>query len=727
MTISLASTALNYAKTLGWAVHPVDIEKKPTTQHGRNDATRDEPTIRQFFKNGAQIGVATGSESGLFVLDVDLDEKRGINGYETLEYLEGIHGPLPKTPQQRTGRGGMQYLFKYQEGLKNSTSKIGAGIDTRGQGGYIVVAPSRNTNGPYTWVVSPRDVPLADVPEWLIEALKEAEKPPEAHSAPNGEDRPYCLKMLGRAIARCATAPDGTKHDVLLDMAVWMGGFVPALSEMEIEDSLWSAIALRAEDERGTRKTIRDGIAYGKSKPNAVPPLSTPKEYTNGAPPSDQQVISTPARFTVAREDALMDLPPVRYLDRELGLVAKSFHLIYGASGSGKTFFAIERAMRQVSLGRRVLYIPTEDVQGLRYRIVAWRRAHPDVAGCLTWLQMPTGLDLQDHSQVAELIEAVEPYEYDHIIIDTLREAHSGDENSSQDTRRINRAIQRLVVTGAAVDVVHHTGVAGERPRGSTALFGNADAVIKVEDDDGYVRISFDKLRNAPPRDALAFSMAQQDTGLTDTDGEPVISVVLRSANQATRRDTKLSPIQRDILRTLALSIFDGIGAKAQQVIDTSGITRRNVYLALASLKTRGMVWQGSKGDPYTITPEGRSVLDDPLKTQASDHGFSAPVRPSDQSDQQVIRSDQHSTGNAVITSDHTRRVITRSHTRTPDTDHIDTDDLFADQAPAGLTAEQWEQACYLWGIGHFSQFAEVARTASMAYTDLKRLVERTK
>jgi len=449
-----------------------------------------------------------------------------------------------------------------------------------------------------------------------------------------------------------------------------------------------------------------------------------PKKHTNGDHTSDQPVIA-PARFAVAREEALMDLPPVRYLDRELGLVAKAFHLIYGASGSGKTFFAIERAMRQVSLGRRVLYIPTEDVQGLRYRIVAWRKAHPDVAGHLTWLQMPIGLDLQDGDHVAELIEAVQPYEYDHIIIDTLREAHSGDENSSQDTRRINRAIQRLVVTGAAVDVVHHTGVAGERPRGSTALFGNADAVLKVEDDDGFVRVSFEKLRNAPPRDALAFGMVQQDTGLTDTDGESVISVILRTASQTTQRGSKLSPIQRDVLRTLALSIFDGIGAKAQQVIDTSGVTRRNVYLALASLKTRGFVSQGSKGDPYTITPSGRAVLNDPQKSATSDHGFKASTKPSDQSDQQVISSDQNPTGNEVITSDHTRRVITRSHTRTPDIDHTSTDDLFADQAPDGITAEQWEQAQYLWGTGRFSQFAEVARAANMAYTDLKRLVER--
>jgi predicted ATP-dependent serine protease len=96
--------------------------------------------------------------------------------------------------------------------------------------------------------------------------------------------------------------------------------------------------------------------------------------------------------------------------------------------------------MRQVAAGHRVLYVATEDMQGLHYRVVAWRKARTDTAGKLTWLKMPEGLDLQDHSQVAELVEAIEPYQYDHIVIDTLREAHSGDENSSQDTRRINRA-----------------------------------------------------------------------------------------------------------------------------------------------------------------------------------------------------------------------------------------------------------------------------------------------
>jgi hypothetical protein len=93
-------SALDYASRYGWAVHPVNIKKVPTAEHGRDDATTDETTIREYFKNGAQLAVATGTESGAFVFDVDLDIEKGIDGYATLAKLEAEHGPLPHTPHQ---------------------------------------------------------------------------------------------------------------------------------------------------------------------------------------------------------------------------------------------------------------------------------------------------------------------------------------------------------------------------------------------------------------------------------------------------------------------------------------------------------------------------------------------------------------------------------------------------------------------------------------------------
>lgn len=265
---AIRSTALDYARRYGWAVFPVDLRKRPKTAHGRNDATHDELTIKRYFQNGAQLGVATGRESGLFVLDVDVKPEEGIDGRESLAYLEAMYGPLPRTPQQRTGRGGIQYLFHYREGLKNSQGKLGAGLDTRGDGGYIVAAPSRNTKGPYEWIVSPDDAPLAEPPEWLIDLLTKKTERTTAHAVSASDDRrTWSLEQLGKAVARVLAAPDGQKHDILRNMARWMGGLVPHLSESEIEAALFGVIELRAEDPENARRTIRDGIAHGKLSP----------------------------------------------------------------------------------------------------------------------------------------------------------------------------------------------------------------------------------------------------------------------------------------------------------------------------------------------------------------------------------------------------------------------------------------------------------------------------
>ena len=59
--------------------------KEPLTAHGVLDATTNAEMISQWWDNcpDANIGIATGSRSGgLVVVDLDIDEDRGINGYE---------------------------------------------------------------------------------------------------------------------------------------------------------------------------------------------------------------------------------------------------------------------------------------------------------------------------------------------------------------------------------------------------------------------------------------------------------------------------------------------------------------------------------------------------------------------------------------------------------------------------------------------------------------------
>ena len=81
--------------------------------HGFKDATRDVEQIRRWWTEtpDANIGVATGSASGFFV--VDIDPRNG--GDETLRDLEAEHGPLPPTVTVKTPGGGAHYYFQMPE------------------------------------------------------------------------------------------------------------------------------------------------------------------------------------------------------------------------------------------------------------------------------------------------------------------------------------------------------------------------------------------------------------------------------------------------------------------------------------------------------------------------------------------------------------------------------------------------------------------------------------
>jgi hypothetical protein len=150
--------------------------KRPLTYNGFWDASADPRRVESWWSRwpAANLGVPTGERSGLLVLDVD----PASGGPESLAALERVHGPLPRTAKARTGGGGMHVFFVYPVGeeVRNSAGKLGPGLDVRGEGGYVVVPPSR-TRGDYEWIDRS---PLAGA-SWLIERLEGA--------SDTGEDR----------------------------------------------------------------------------------------------------------------------------------------------------------------------------------------------------------------------------------------------------------------------------------------------------------------------------------------------------------------------------------------------------------------------------------------------------------------------------------------------------------------------------------------------------------
>ena len=163
----LAEVAVCIAEAHGYPVFPCNADKEPLTPHGYKDASTDPDKIRRMFaKAGAAaklIGVPTGAASGVDVLDADprhgSDEWRQANIHRLSETR--IHG---------TTSGGEHWIFRHQEGVRNSAGKVAAGIDVRGDGGYACWPGSPG----YT-VIS--DADIAEWPDWLLPLVLKPEAP----------------------------------------------------------------------------------------------------------------------------------------------------------------------------------------------------------------------------------------------------------------------------------------------------------------------------------------------------------------------------------------------------------------------------------------------------------------------------------------------------------------------------------------------------------------------
>ena len=170
--------ALAYAAR-GWRVIPVPPGHKYPQGFPRwqQEGTTDPAKIAAWWSASPDhgIGVLTGAASGLWVLDVDVADDK--TGDETLAELEDAYGPLPATYEVVTGTGGRHLYFAWPTDgtdVRNSASgRLGADLDVRGEGGFVVAPPTVHPNGlPYEVEASSPD-DLAEAPGWVLALLAE--------------------------------------------------------------------------------------------------------------------------------------------------------------------------------------------------------------------------------------------------------------------------------------------------------------------------------------------------------------------------------------------------------------------------------------------------------------------------------------------------------------------------------------------------------------------------
>jgi hypothetical protein len=206
---------------LGWYIFPcLPGTKKPATEHGCRDASNDLAQIERWWSSNPNfnIGLACGKASGVYVVDVDVDPAKGVDGPASMIRLPA----LPKTAVSETPRGGFHFLFRSDDPPANKNA-FRPGVDIRADGYYIVLAPSVHPNGGvYEWRegASPWDISLEEFPDFM-RPKKPTAAPWQRPAGPTPRpSRPAQNNIEERAIAylrECEPAMQGfAGHDKLL-------------------------------------------------------------------------------------------------------------------------------------------------------------------------------------------------------------------------------------------------------------------------------------------------------------------------------------------------------------------------------------------------------------------------------------------------------------------------------------------------------------------------------
>jgi hypothetical protein len=272
----------------GWHVFPcVPGGKRPALRENWQQlATADTERVRAWWtrsRSPYNIGIACGP-SGLVVVDLDVSriaaaggpagERMTGHGAEALAALCREHGePYPADTYAVATPSGGHHLYFTATGsrVRNSARRLGALIDVRADGGYVVAAGSRM--GRRAYVVMEETVP-APLPGWIA-ALLQDRPPPEVPQPlpPPGSQQgtAYAMAALRDETRRVAAAQQGTRNDTLNRAAFSLGQLVAAdlLPPLAVITALASAAKHAGLPGDEALRTIRSGMTAGARKPRA--------------------------------------------------------------------------------------------------------------------------------------------------------------------------------------------------------------------------------------------------------------------------------------------------------------------------------------------------------------------------------------------------------------------------------------------------------------------------
>jgi hypothetical protein len=149
----------------------------PGTGSFKKASVDPEQIFNWWNGNEYLIGMPTGPWSGVLIVDIDTSEDHA-DGYTAWTKIAAGRDPII-TREHRSATDGPHLIFEWDEKrpLGCSSGALPDGIEVKGQGGYVVLPPSRRKRRAYTVY---RDIDPIPAPAWLIKLITQGRTPSNA-------------------------------------------------------------------------------------------------------------------------------------------------------------------------------------------------------------------------------------------------------------------------------------------------------------------------------------------------------------------------------------------------------------------------------------------------------------------------------------------------------------------------------------------------------------------
>ncbi len=524
----------------GYPVFPCSASKKPCTKNGFYDAVLGEEEVLSLFAqypNAKCIGIPTGDLSnfgspvdGLLVVDYDAYKQEDENVRPILDLVKSCSWV------QRTKSGGYHYIFAVDKetASKIASKSIGATIDVKCRGGYIIGAPSPGysteniNNGKLdagrSREIAEERIPLVERSEKLVRHILSLQSPTSRTKSSTLEEQIILAEDFHNAITVLAARRQNTGEplaDTVRHIRRLMASSLAA-DPKHPRHERWSALtsdkgaeisrivksAHRKFNPESPATRLREMMKDAPSDQTPYPPNKSQSDQTFAPQeaPDDDLDLEDFTRAYFAHEAETLDIDR-RFIVYPL-IMDSDVVLISADPKAGKTMFGLNLAMHMAagnpwgdmvpmdSEGNTsrlpVMYFALEGQGAVRQRVRAWLKEHPEYADDLDLVVVENSVNLTsilDRKKVVKYVQKINDILKDYgrppialVIFDTLTKAMPGkDQNSVEDTSEVFKVKADLDDAGldCALMYIHHNSKAGAM-RGSTNIAAEPDTIMSL-------------------------------------------------------------------------------------------------------------------------------------------------------------------------------------------------------------------------------------------------------